>query len=74
MNHKTKVSEGIPTAVRDYLNVNANDDVSWYLELDEIGERCCKVYGRHPKTSPPVETQDHKRIAESEPHIHDYSQ
>jgi|GEM_PF-2788643 hypothetical protein len=75
MNHKTKVSEGVPIAVREYLNVNAKDDISWYLELDEAGERCCRVYGRHPKSTPPVETsKDHKRKTESEPHIHDYSQ
>jgi hypothetical protein len=40
MNHRTKVSEGIPSAIRDYLNVNAADDIVWYLEVDEVGERC----------------------------------
>jgi hypothetical protein len=75
MNHRTRVSEGIPPAVKDYLNVNTVDDVVWYLEVDETGERCCRVFGRHPKSTPPVETpkEDHKRKIESEPHIHDYS-
>lgn len=75
MNHRTKVSEGIPPAVRDYLNVNAADDIVWYLEVDEVGERCCRVFGRHPKSTPPVEPpqEDQKRKIESEPHIHDYS-
>ena len=75
MNHRTRVSEGIPPAVKDYLNVSTADDVVWYLEVDEAGERCCRVFGRHPKSTPPVETpkEDHKRKIESEPHIHDYS-
>jgi hypothetical protein len=75
MNHKTKVSEGVPSAVRDYLNVIATDELVWQLEIDEVGERCCRVYGRHPKSTPPVETpkEDSKKKIESEPHIHDYS-
>jgi hypothetical protein len=74
MNHRTKLSEGVPPAVRDYLNVNAADDIVWYLEVDEVGERCCRVFGRHSKYTPPVETpnEDHKRKVEYEPHIHDY--
>ena len=75
MNHRTRVSEGIPPAVRDYLNVNTADDIVWYLEVDETGERCCRIFGRHPKVTPHVETlkEDDKREIESEPHIHDYS-
>lgn len=75
MNHRTRVSEGIPHAVRDYLNVNTADDIVWCLELDEKGERCCRIFGRHPKVTPPVEApkEDGKREIESEPHIHDYS-
>jgi hypothetical protein len=73
MNHRTKVSEGVPPAVRDYLNVNAADDIVWYLEVDEVGERCSRVFGRRSKYTPPVETpkEDHKRKVEYEPHIHD---
>jgi hypothetical protein len=75
MNHRTKVSEGIPAAVRDYLNVTSADDVVWYLEIDEAGERCCRVFGRHPKSTPPLEaTKEEKtRKIGSEPHIHDFS-
>jgi hypothetical protein len=37
MSHKTKVSEGVPIAIREYLNVNSKDDILWYLELDGAG-------------------------------------